>query len=88
MDLWPPAARPVATVEVTDTDEWLMVIAAGRAVGISTTATPGNHTHPSLVLRPLVDAPDVPVFLAWREGPGHPALPDLVALAHEVLADG
>ncbi|MFF0014138.1 hypothetical protein [Streptomyces sp. NPDC005374] len=59
----------VATLEVTNTDEWLMAIAAGRAVGISTTATPSNHTHPSLVFRPLVDAPEVPVLLAWREGP-------------------
>jgi len=85
-DLWPATARPAATLEVTNTDEWLMAIAAGRAVGISTTATPSNHTHPLLVFRPLVDAPPVPVVLAWREGPGHPAVPDLLALAHEVVA--
>ncbi|MEU7134932.1 LysR substrate-binding domain-containing protein [Streptomyces sp. NPDC046261] len=88
MDLWPPTARPVATVDVTNTDEWLIAIAAGRAVGISTSATPSNHTHPALVYRPLADAPPVPVVLAWREGLGHPALPDLLALAHEVLAAG
>lgn len=88
MDLWPPGSGPAATIEVTNTDEWLIVIAAGRAVGITTTATPSNHTHPSLAFRPLTDAPTVPVFLAWREGPGHPALPDLVALAHEVVAAG
>ncbi|MEU1377735.1 LysR family transcriptional regulator [Streptomyces triculaminicus] len=88
MDLWPPAARPVATIEVTNTDEWLMAIAAGRAVGVSTSATPSNHMHPSLVYRPLADAPTVPVVLAWREGPVHPALPDLVALAHRILATG
>ncbi|GGR15221.1 LysR family transcriptional regulator [Streptomyces netropsis] len=87
-DLWPPGARPVATIEVTNTDEWLIVIAAGRALGVSTSATPSNHTHPALVYRPLADAPTVPVVLAWREGPGHPAVPDLVALAHEVLATG
>ncbi|PWI14031.1 LysR family transcriptional regulator [Streptomyces sp. Act143] len=86
MDLWPPTARPLATIEVTNTDEWLMTIAAGRAVGISTTATPGSHAHPSLVYRPLTGAPPVPVVLAWREGAGHPAIPDLVTLAHEVLA--
>lgn len=88
MDLWPPGSGPAATIEVTNTDEWLIVIAAGRAVGITTTATPSNHTHPSLAFRPLTDAPAVPVFLAWREGPGHPALPDLMALAHEVVAAG
>ncbi|MFE7168353.1 LysR family transcriptional regulator [Streptomyces sp. NPDC057616] len=84
-DLWPPSARPAATIEVTNTDEWLLAIAAGRAVGVSTTATPSHHTHPSLSYRPLLDAPPVPVVLAWREGPGHPALPDLLALAHEVV---
>jgi len=86
MDLWPPAARPVATIEVTNTDEWLIAIAAGRAVGISTSATPSHHTHPSLAFRPLADAPAIPVVLAWREGLGHPAIPDLVALAHQVIA--
>ncbi len=88
VDLWPPTARPVATIEVTNTDEWLIAIAAGRAVGVTTSATPGNHTHPSLVYRPLADAPTVPVVLAWREGLGHPAVPDLLALAREVLAAG
>lgn len=87
-DLWPPTARPASTVEVTNTDEWLVAIAAGRAMGVSTTATPRNHTHPSLVYRPLVDAPAVPVVLAWREGPGHPAVPDLVTMAREVVGDG
>ncbi|GHG64610.1 LysR family transcriptional regulator [Streptomyces griseocarneus] len=85
-DLWPPTARPAATIEVTNTDEWLIAIAAGRAMGVTTSATPSNHTHPSLVYRPLADAPAVPVVLAWRDGLGHPAIPDLVALAHQILA--
>ncbi|WP_069886812.1 LysR family transcriptional regulator [Streptomyces luteocolor] len=85
--LWPPTARPVGTIEVTNTDEWLMAIAAGRAVGISTAATPSNHAHPSLIYGPLADAPTVPVVLAWRPAFAHPALPDLLALARQVLAD-
>ncbi|MEU3500056.1 LysR family transcriptional regulator [Streptomyces hundungensis] len=88
MDLWPSGARPVTTLEVSNTDEWLIAVAAGRAVGVSTSATPSNYAHPSLVYRPLVDAPPVPVVLAWREGPGHPAVPDLLALARQVLAAG
>ncbi|MDG4858602.1 LysR family transcriptional regulator [Streptomyces sp. T-3] len=83
--LWPPTARPSSTIEVSNTDEWLIAIAAGRAVGVTTSATASNHAHPSLVYRPLADAPTVPVVLAWREGFGHPAIPDLVALAHEVI---
>ncbi|MCD9877923.1 hypothetical protein [Streptomyces guryensis] len=57
-------------------------------MGISTTATPSDHTHPSLVFRPLVDAPPVPLVLARREGPGHPAVPALRGLAHEVPTSG
>lgn len=86
-ELWPPSIRPRRTVDVSNTDEWLMTIAAGRALGVSTSATPSNHAHPSLVYRPLVDAPPVPLVIAWREGPGHPAVPDLVALAHDILAE-
>ncbi|MEV5596382.1 LysR family transcriptional regulator [Streptomyces sp. NPDC052496] len=87
MDLWPPTARPATAIEVTNTDEWLMAIAAGRAVGISTSATPSNHMHPSLLYRPLADAPPVPVVLAWPDSPGHPALPDLLTLTRRILAD-
>ncbi|MFJ3928196.1 LysR family transcriptional regulator [Streptomyces sp. NPDC090022] len=89
LDLWPPHARPAATIEVTNTDEWLTAIAVGRAVGISTAATPRMHTHPAIAYRPLTDAPPVPVVLAWRAGPpAHPAIPDLVALARAVVAGG
>ncbi|WP_189174732.1 LysR family transcriptional regulator [Streptomyces lasiicapitis] len=86
-DLWPAAARPTAAIEVTNTDEWLTAIAAGRAVGITTSATRHLHAHPAIAYRPLTDAPPVPLLLAWRSGtPAHPAVPDLVRLAHEVVA--
>ncbi|MFI9155237.1 LysR family transcriptional regulator [Streptomyces sp. NPDC053367] len=88
LDLWPAGRRPAASVEVTNTDEWTIAIAAGRAVGVSTSATPGNHAHPALAYRPLADAPPVPVLLARRSGPGHPAVPDLLALMREVVARG
>ncbi|MBH1938130.1 LysR family transcriptional regulator [Streptomyces sp. AV19] len=87
LDLWPAAARPTRTVEVANTDEWLTAIAVGRAVGISTSATPRMHEHPSIVYRTLTDAPPVPLLLAWRRGtPAHPALPELVRLARELVA--
>ncbi|WP_018350401.1 LysR family transcriptional regulator [Longispora albida] len=85
LDLWPLDARPASVIEVTNTDEWLVVIAAGRAAGVSTSATPSNHTHPSLVYRPLAGVPAVPVHLVWPYGPAHPAIPDLLALAREIL---
>ncbi|MEV6973714.1 LysR family transcriptional regulator [Kitasatospora sp. NPDC093806] len=87
LDLWPADARPATTIEVANTDEWLTAIAAGRAVGISTSATPRLHEHPAIAYRPLADAPPVPLLLAWRRGASvHPAVPALVRLAREVLA--
>ncbi|MEI5103480.1 LysR family transcriptional regulator [Streptomyces sp. PmtG] len=87
LDLWPAAARPTATIEVTNTDEWLTAIAVGRAVGISTSATPRLRTHPAIAYRPLADAPAVPLVLAWHRGaPGHPAIPELVRLARRMVA--
>jgi hypothetical protein len=37
---------------------------------------------------PLTDAPDITVHLAWRTPPSHPAVPDLIALAREVVVPG
>ncbi|MEU6127273.1 LysR family transcriptional regulator [Streptomyces sp. NPDC047123] len=88
LDLWPEGGRPTATIEVGNTDEWLTAIAVGRAVGISTSATPRLHTHPAIVYRPLADAPPVPLLLAWQRGaPGHPAIPDLIRLARAMVAE-
>jgi DNA-binding transcriptional LysR family regulator len=85
--LWPAEIRPGRTIEVTNTDDWLAVIAAGRAVGVTTSSTAAMHPYPGVVYVPLSDAPPVPVRVVWQEPPSHPAVPDLVALAREVLAD-
>ncbi|MEV6161274.1 LysR family transcriptional regulator [Streptomyces sp. NPDC052052] len=85
LDLWPPDARPAATLTVANTDDWLTAIAAGRGTGVSTASTADMHPHAGVAFRPLSDAPTVPVLLARRDAPGHPALPNLVALAREVV---
>ncbi|MFE7353040.1 LysR family transcriptional regulator [Streptomyces sp. NPDC057543] len=86
LDLWPPDARPAATLTVANTDDWLTAIAAGRGVGVSAASTAGMHPHSGVAYRPLLDAPTVPVLLARRDAPGHPALPELAALAREIVA--
>ncbi|MFI5661154.1 LysR substrate-binding domain-containing protein [Streptomyces sp. NPDC051684] len=82
--LWPPAVRPTASLTVANTDDWLAAIAADRAVGVTSAATADLHPHPGVSYVPLTDAPDLPVLLARRQGPGHPSAPDLIALAHEI----
>ncbi|GLF97251.1 LysR family transcriptional regulator [Streptomyces yaizuensis] len=85
--LWPEGARPVVTVPVTTTDDWLTAIAAGRGAGVSVVSTAETHPHPGVVYRPLPDAPRVPVLLAHRVGAAHPALPRLLAVAREVTRE-
>ncbi|MEU9762468.1 LysR family transcriptional regulator [Streptomyces sp. NPDC001834] len=85
LDLWPPDARPAATLTVANTDDWLTAIAAGRGVGVSAASTAEMHPHSGVAYRPLVDAPAVPVLLARRDARGHPALPDLLDLAREIV---
>lgn len=88
LGLWPPSARPAATLTVANTDDWLTAIAAGRGAGVSAASTAAMHPHAGVVYRPLTDAPTVPVLLARRDAPGHPALADLAALAREIVARG
>uniref|UniRef100_A0AAU3H5I3 LysR family transcriptional regulator n=1 Tax=Streptomyces sp. NBC_01401 TaxID=2903854 RepID=A0AAU3H5I3_9ACTN len=86
LGLWPPDARPAATVTVANTDDWMTAIAAGRGVGVSGTSTAQMHPYAGVAYVPLTDAPPLPVLLVRRDGPGHPALPRLAALAREVVA--
>jgi hypothetical protein len=86
LDLWPAHAAPTTTVPVANTDDWLGAIAAGLAVGVSTSATAMTHANPAVAFVPLEDAPDVTLYVAWLEPAGHPAARDFVALAHEVVA--
>ncbi|OEV05840.1 LysR family transcriptional regulator [Streptomyces oceani] len=88
LELWPPDIRPpaAATVLVRNTDDWLATIAAGRAVGASTSATAALHAHPEVVYRPLAGTEDVPVLLVRPLTDSHPAVPALVALIGELLA--
>ncbi|SDM91645.1 LysR family transcriptional regulator [Streptomyces wuyuanensis] len=83
-DLWPEGARPVTTLTVGNTDDWLTAIAAGRGAGASAASTAEMHPHPGVTYRPLTDAPPVPVLLAWRAAAPHPALGALAELAREL----
>ncbi|MFH8568780.1 LysR family transcriptional regulator [Streptomyces sp. NPDC017993] len=87
LNLWPAGSRPASTITIGNTDDWLAAITGGRAVGVTTSATAGMHPHPAMAYVPLTDAPPVPVVLAWRDSPGHPLIPDLIALAHEVIGE-
>ena len=85
LDLWPADDTPNDTLEVANTDDWIAAIAAGHAVGITTTATAATYPNPEVAYLPLVGVPAVTVYLAWRHPPSHPAVPDFIALARRLF---
>jgi DNA-binding transcriptional LysR family regulator len=87
LGLWPPDDTPNDTVEVANTDDWIAAIAAGDAVGVTTTATAATYPNPAVAYLPLIDVPAVTVYLAWRQPPSHPAVPDFIVLARRLVED-
>jgi DNA-binding transcriptional LysR family regulator len=81
--LWSPLTAPAAVRAVRGVDDWLTVIAAGQAVGISAEATAAQHPRPGVVYRPVRDAPPVPVWLAWWADSPPPNLDALLQLVCE-----
>jgi DNA-binding transcriptional LysR family regulator len=85
LGLWPPDDTPNDTIEVANTDDWIAAIAAGDAVGVTTTATAVTYPNPAVAYLPLADVPAVTVHLAWKQPPSHPAVPDFIALAQRLI---
>ena len=85
LDLWPASHRPARVREVSNTDEWLLAIASGDAVGVTPASTPTQHTHPDVRFVPLPGAPSVVVSLVWPERGAHPAVPALLAVVLAVV---
>jgi DNA-binding transcriptional LysR family regulator len=80
-DLWPADGAPVAYREVSNVEEWLTVIAAGEAVGLSAEATKEQHPRAGVAYRRVSDAPAVDVHLAWWTDSPPAHLDDLLAIA-------
>jgi DNA-binding transcriptional LysR family regulator len=86
-DLWPPDAAPAATRDTHSVDEWLTLIAAGQAIGLTPEATKSQYPRPGVVYRPVSDAPPVPVWLAWWRDHEPPQAGALVELARELYGN-
>jgi hypothetical protein len=82
-ELWSPPSAPRATRVIRGVEEWLTVIAAGQALGITAEATASQHPRPGVVYRRVRDAPPVPVWLAWWADSPPPHLEKLVQLVCE-----
>jgi DNA-binding transcriptional LysR family regulator len=82
-DLWPANAAPASLRSIDGVEDWLTLIAAGRAVGVTAEATARQHPRPGVAYRRVRDAPPVPVWLAWRRGAPPPGVRALVRLLSE-----
>ena len=85
-ELWSPEAAPAGTRTVRGIEDWLTVIAAGQAIGMSSEATAAQHRRPGVVYRPVRDAPAVPVWLAWWADSAPPGLDALVQVIRDLYA--
>ncbi|RSM56491.1 LysR family transcriptional regulator [Actinoplanes sp. ATCC 53533] len=79
--LWPPDSRPASIRETTAVDEWLTLIAAGQAVGITAEATAYQYPRPGVAYRVLRRAPTISVRLAWWRDDPPDQLDEVVDLA-------
>jgi DNA-binding transcriptional LysR family regulator len=81
LDLWQPPAAAPAVRRSHSVDEWLTLIAAGQAVGVTSEATANQNPRPGVAYRTVRDAPPIQVWLAWWKDDRPTHLRDLVRLA-------
>ena len=67
--------------DVTTAEEWLDVVASGRAIATAPASLAGNLAHPGVVAIPLTDSPDIRTRLVWRTCDDDPRVHALVDLA-------
>jgi DNA-binding transcriptional LysR family regulator len=85
IELWPAGIRPARVMRFTNTDEWLLEIASGAAVGVTPESTPTQHPHPGVRFVPMPGVAPITVSLVWRADRAHPAVVDFVAVVHRCV---
>ncbi|MBM2622772.1 LysR family transcriptional regulator [Actinoplanes sp. LDG1-06] len=84
--LWHPGPAPATIRHTHGVDEWLTLIAAGQAVGVTSEATAHQNPRPGVAYRAVRDAPLIPVWLAWWSDTPPAVLPELLTLTRETYA--
>ena len=68
LELWEASEAPTTVIETHEIEDWLVLVASGRAVGMSAEATTHQYRRPGIVYRLVRDAPSIAVYLAWTRG--------------------
>ncbi|MBB2948263.1 DNA-binding transcriptional LysR family regulator [Actinoplanes lutulentus] len=87
-DLWPTGHGPAAIRATSGVDEWLTLIAAGQAVGITSEATANQNPRPGVAYRMLRAVPPIEVWLTWWRDDPPAQLNDLIRLSREAYGSG
>lgn len=87
-DLWSSTARPAGYRMTHGVDEWLVLIASGRAIGVSSEATAAQNPHPGVTYVIIDDAPPIDVWLAWWADAPPVGVDTLTALVRDAYAPG
>ncbi|WP_104180387.1 LysR family transcriptional regulator [Arthrobacter sp. B0490] len=82
--LWANFAHQPQTIDVTNTDDWLMAIASRKGIGVTGIATQDFYSAPDVMFLPLEDAPPITVELLWRE-PAHPDVDGFISAIRDTL---
>jgi DNA-binding transcriptional LysR family regulator len=88
LDLWQPGQSPAVVRAAHGVDEWLTLIAAGQAVGITSEATANQNPRPGVAYRAVRDAPPIPVRIAWWKDQPPQHLTDLIKITCEAYRPG
>jgi DNA-binding transcriptional LysR family regulator len=72
---------------VENVDQWLRVVAAGRAIATVPATVAIGLPHPGVVAVPLTDGPPVPTRVVWRTGTRNTLVRSLVDIAADMARD-
>lgn len=87
-ELWKDTGvDPPPLVYTGDVEEWLDLIAAGDAIGVTSEATAHHLPRPGVVFVPISDAPPMEVRLAWHRNHRHPATGRIARVIRAALAE-
>jgi DNA-binding transcriptional LysR family regulator len=80
-NLWAGGTAPSEFVLAHNLDEWLDLIAAGRGVSTTSSATSAHHQRVGVAYKPISDGPPIAVHLAWwRHSPEPIGLGSLIQM--------
>jgi len=84
---WPAGQGPRTVVETTNFDEWIESVAADRGIGVVPKVAMRRNIHSAVTFLPVVNAPPIPVSLAFLPNVQEALLRQFVEAALGALKD-